>query len=105
MSKLIAESYSQFLLEKNIDMTDMMLKAFKYAGFTAQLDKSIKPDVDNKTLNASIDFIINKDDKEDFISIGIVNGIVYWQDFSKNVKLGELADEKGLVKGIQKNFK
>jgi hypothetical protein len=105
MKKLITESYNQFLLEKNIDMIATLLNAFEKAGYPAELDKSLKAEIDNKGLNATIDLVVDFKGTKDFISTSILSGVVYWADFSKNVKLGEITDEKGLVKGIQKVFK
>lgn len=105
MGKLITESYNQFLLEKNIDILTILLRSFKKAGYPAELDKNLKPEIDNKGFNATIDLIVDFNGTKDFISTSIISGVVYWSDFSKNVKLGEITDQKSLVNGIKKVFK
>ncbi len=102
---LVKESFEQFLLEKNIDIVATLINAFDAAGFSAELDKSFKPEVNSKTFDASIDLIINDKTRDEYVSINILSGVVYWANLSKNIKLGEITDEKGLVKNIRRVFK
>jgi len=105
MRKLITESHSQFLLEKSVDMVATILDAFNGAGYPAEVDSTIKPVIDNTGMDASIDLVVQFKKGEDYISINVLSGVVYWNDFKTSTKLGEITDQKDLVKGIKKVFK